>query len=352
VRHSKATAWRRVRLTCARDKSLMEYRSVADLNHRIIDWVHALPPDLDAVAGIPRSGMLAANLLALHLNLPLTDVEGLIARRVIHAGGRCNGTAVGQTLRKRARVLVVDDSCRSGGTIRKVRDRLRRARLPYRLHFGAVFATPAAVREGRIELYAEIVPAPRAFEWNIFHAAGMGRYCVELDGVLTQPQSASVAMGEVGDDGALRAAKPLILPRAEIGWVVSSRPNEHREAAKEWLRRHDVRYKELVMAPAGGPGAMGGDQRAEFLADIFVQAGATLFLTASARIALEMARISGRPVFGTDAREMLYPDDYPRQQRIDVRPLHRYEKALRSAARLPTRVIRRVWPTLPASATH
>jgi orotate phosphoribosyltransferase len=341
-----------VSLTCPPDEWEMEYRSVADLNHRIIDWIHALPPDLDAVVGIPRSGMLAANLLALHLNLPLTDVEGLIANRVMHAGGRCNGTAVGPTLRKRARVLVVDDSCRSGGTIRKVREQLRRARLPYRLHFGAVFATPAAVREGKIELYAEIVPAPRAFEWNIFHAAGMGRYCVELDGVLTQPQPASIAGGVVGGGEGLRAAEPLILPRAEIGWVVSSRSQEHREEAEKWLRRHDVRYRELVMAPAERNGAMGGDERAEFLADVFVQTGATLFLTASARIALEMARSAGRPVFGVDAREMLYPDDYPRQERIDVRPLHPMEKALRWAVRLPRRVIRRMGPSPPPSATY
>jgi orotate phosphoribosyltransferase len=330
----------------------MEYRSVADLNHRITDWIHTLPPDLDVVAGIPRSGMLAANLLALHLNLPLTDVEGLIAGRVMHAGVRYDGTTVGQTLIKRARVLVVDDSCRSGSTIRKVKEQLRRARLSYRLHFGAVFATPAAVREGRIELYAEIVPAPRAFEWNIFHAAGMGRYCVELDGVLARPHSASLASGVAGRHEALRDAEPLILPRAEIGWVVTSRSEEHREEAEEWLRRHDVRYRELVMGPAGRNPAMAGDERAEFLAEAYVRAGATMFLTASARIACEVARMSGRPVFGVDAREMLYPDDYPRQQRVEVRPLHPIEKALRWAVRLPRRVIRRMGAALPASATY
>lgn len=36
----------------------MEYRSIAELNDQVVDWIDALPRDLDLIVGIPRSGML------------------------------------------------------------------------------------------------------------------------------------------------------------------------------------------------------------------------------------------------------------------------------------------------------
>src|SRR5438309_128683 len=69
----------------------VEYRTVAQLDDAIVSWLGSLPRDVDIVAGIPRSGLLVANLLALHLNLPMTDVAGLIEGRVIQAGARFRG---------------------------------------------------------------------------------------------------------------------------------------------------------------------------------------------------------------------------------------------------------------------
>ena len=64
----------------------MEYRTVAQLDDAVVSWLADLPRDIDIVAGIPRSGLLVANLLALHLNLPKTDVAGLEEGRVIASG--------------------------------------------------------------------------------------------------------------------------------------------------------------------------------------------------------------------------------------------------------------------------
>ena len=64
----------------------MNYRSVADLNETLTSRLSVIPRDIDLVVGIPRSGMLAANLLALHLNLPVIDVEGFIEGRRLGCG--------------------------------------------------------------------------------------------------------------------------------------------------------------------------------------------------------------------------------------------------------------------------
>ena len=69
----------------------MNYRSVADLNRSIVSWLPSLPGDIELIVGVPRSGLLAANLLALHRNLPLTDIDGLLAGRIFESGDRLNG---------------------------------------------------------------------------------------------------------------------------------------------------------------------------------------------------------------------------------------------------------------------
>jgi hypothetical protein len=68
----------------------MNYRSIATLNRQIVNWLDQLPSDLDLIVGIPRSGLLVANLLALHQNLPLTDIDGFLAGKIFYNGPRGN----------------------------------------------------------------------------------------------------------------------------------------------------------------------------------------------------------------------------------------------------------------------
>ena len=53
----------------------MNYRSISDLNNVILQRLHILPRDFDLIVGVPRSGMMPANLLALYLNKPFTDIK-------------------------------------------------------------------------------------------------------------------------------------------------------------------------------------------------------------------------------------------------------------------------------------
>jgi len=59
----------------------MYYRSINDLNNIILQRLHILPKDFDLIVGVPRSGMLPANLLALYLNKPYTDLHSFICSR-------------------------------------------------------------------------------------------------------------------------------------------------------------------------------------------------------------------------------------------------------------------------------
>jgi orotate phosphoribosyltransferase len=66
----------------------MNFKSVADLNRDVREWMTSLPRDIDLVIGVPRSGMLVANLLALDFNLPLADLDGFLKGHIMAAGAR------------------------------------------------------------------------------------------------------------------------------------------------------------------------------------------------------------------------------------------------------------------------
>jgi len=67
---------------------MLEYRSVTDLNELIIQNLGRFDRDIDLIVGVPRSGMLPATLLALYLNLPLTDLYSYVNNRCISGGQR------------------------------------------------------------------------------------------------------------------------------------------------------------------------------------------------------------------------------------------------------------------------
>src|SRR4028119_1067470 len=66
----------------------MPYPGVDDLERAMHAVAVALPHDVDLVVGIPRSGLLAASMLALHLTVRLTDVAGLPRGRRARAPAR------------------------------------------------------------------------------------------------------------------------------------------------------------------------------------------------------------------------------------------------------------------------
>lgn len=66
----------------------MHFRSVADLNTDIHASLHLFPRDIDAVIGIPRSGMLPAAIIALALNVPMGDLHGFARGQLLGVGSK------------------------------------------------------------------------------------------------------------------------------------------------------------------------------------------------------------------------------------------------------------------------
>ena len=137
------------------------YRSVADLNSDITRWLASFPRDCELIVGVPRSGLLVANLLALHLNLPMTDLQGLVEGRLISAGKRL-GPLDPDFLSSPRRVIVIDDTVNSGRQLRRAKDAVRHQKLPHDIRYAAVYVTPE--HEAEVDLYCSRLPKGRVFE--------------------------------------------------------------------------------------------------------------------------------------------------------------------------------------------
>lgn len=286
----------------------MNYRSVATLNRDIVRWIEQLATKYDLIVGVPRSGLLVGNLLALHLNLPLTDVSGLIDGRYLAGGARCTSSD-GETLSipNSTRVLVVDDSVFSGRQLSLVRERLASVKLPYYINFGAVYVAPN--QESSVDEYYEVVEMPRLFEWNILNHDFLKRACVDIDGVLCRDPRE-----EENDDGDryrefLENVPARVVPKFRIHKLVTCRLERYRNLTEVWLQRNGIEYDELVMWDLPDKAArLAAGSHGLYKAKVFAESAATLFIESSLEQALEIERQTGKYVFCVETSELVRPE--------------------------------------------
>ncbi len=292
--------------TGSRMFQFMNFRGYADLELALQAIALRLPPSIDVVVGIPRSGLLAATMLALQLNVPVTDVSGFLEGRLLTTGRR--PTRRGRPGGSEApHAVVVDDSLYQGKALRRVKAEIEAVVPRAEIVYAVAFVTKAG-RE-MVDLYGEVVDMPRAFSWNILHhPTVLKRSCVDIDGVLCVDPAP-----EANDDGPeyrkfLASAQALFLPSAPVKYVVTSRLEKYRSETEHWLGEHGVEYERLVMLDLPDAATRQATQpHARHKADFYVRSGADLFVESDYRQAVEIASRSGRQVFAIDRREMIYP---------------------------------------------
>jgi orotate phosphoribosyltransferase len=267
--------------------------------------MESLPLDYDLIVGIPRSGMLVANLLALHMNLPISYVDGFLDGIIVVGGPRMK-TPTALDGDRKWNVFVVDDSVDSGGQISRVREKLMALSSIHRIQYGAVYAT----NQGRefVDTYYQRLEQPRFFEWNLFHHGLLSQMCMDIDGVLCRDPSP-----EENDDGPLytrflETVPPKIVPTKKIGWLVTCRLEKYRMLTEQWLRKQGIQYGHLVMMNyATKEERMAAASYATFKANIYQETKAMLFVESSLSQARDIVRLSGCPVWCAETRTMITP---------------------------------------------
>ena len=223
----------------------MYFKSLSDLTKDIHGWIPTIEGSYDCVVGIPRSGMLVANILALKMSLPLADLDGFLEGRMLGLGKRFEHIDAQDYLKECRKVLIVDDSISSGTALRIAKEKIAAVCPDHDLTFAAIYVTPAG-RE-LCDLYVEQIPNPRRFEWNILSSRAVKNYCFDLDGVLCLDPTK-----EQNDDGEryrefILSAKSLYVPADEIGAIVTSRLEKFRPETEQWLAQQGIKYGKLHM---------------------------------------------------------------------------------------------------------
>lgn len=279
----------------------MYYRNIANMNEVILRRLSILPRDFDLIVGVPRSGMLPANLIALYLSKPFTDIHSFRNGHIYKSGERGQFIDVKQF----KKILIVDDSIASGSAMTKAKDLVNEISTDFDISYCAVYVVPG--KEKLVDYYFEAVPLPRYFQWNILNHTDLAKACFDIDGVLcVDPQDNQNDDGLKYCDFLLNAA-PLYIPRSDIGTLVTSRLEKYRTETETWLANNHVKYQQLIMLDLPDMQArQKANNHAQHKANTYKSNEYKLFIESSLSQAIEINRITGKPVFCTENFEMIF----------------------------------------------
>ncbi len=217
----------------------LEYRDYIDLSRLIHRSDLSRFRDVDLIVGIPRSGMVPAYMIGLILDIPVMDIESFVSGVQPYVGNRIHGK-----VNSIKRVLVVDDSVKFGGQMKKAKDKLK-----YLTSIDVFYLSVFATSESKVfvDHWLEVIDQPRVFQWNLLNSWIYEYSCVDIDGVLCEDPSE-----EENDDGEkylyfLENAVPKYLPPCKVGVLVTSRLEKYRFQTEAWLEQNKVKYDYLEM---------------------------------------------------------------------------------------------------------
>lgn len=324
----------------------MNYRSLNDLSRLSTECAGKISNDIDLVVGIPRSGMLVASIIALKQNLPLTDLYSFLRNDDLKKGTtRTYKHAELVKPQDAKKILLVDDSISSAKSMFAAQEQVKAA------YEGSVVTMAVfAERNNRhlVDMHLELVEQPRVFEWNIMHHAFLTHACLDIDGVLCVDPTA-----DQNDDGPryrdfLACTRPLFIPSVKVAHLVTSRLEKYRADTEEWLQRNGVQYGTLHMLDL--PTA---EERRrlnihhKFKAEVYASQPLTrLFVESEERQAIEIMKLSGKPVYCIETNEMYVPGQIFNLKANTVRKGHRLKAKLFGKVKA---TLAKLWPVSSAT---
>lgn len=218
----------------------------ADFQEHIKILVGKIPPNVTAVAGVARSGLSAATMISMYLHLPMITIRQTM-QDIVQTG---NGWRLGGSKHvdpATERVVVIDDTCMTGNSIKHIRPLLDANFKNYLI--GTVYCNPTALVKP--DIFAVELGWPHLLEWNMFNSIISPTMAVDFDGVLCRDCDPWQDDDGPKYDEFIRTAVPLYTPRrSAIPLIVTARIEKYRRPTEEWLVRHGIRWNKLVMHPA------------------------------------------------------------------------------------------------------
>jgi orotate phosphoribosyltransferase len=208
----------------------------------LMEWVKTFPEHYDIIIAIPRSGLIFGGIVANKLGIPLTTPDMFLKNEYWSSKQWDNN----YTFKK---ALVFDDSItRVSGTMHGEMIKLKGGRSDVQYVRAAMFVTEET--KGYPELYCKVLPfCPHFFEWNLLHLKmGKRQYPpIDMDGVLCEECPAGVDADETKYIEWVQNAKPYLIPKWTIPYIISGRLEKYRPQTEKWLKDHNVKYDKLIL---------------------------------------------------------------------------------------------------------
>lgn len=275
--------------------------------HKLISQ---LPPNITSVAGVSRSGLYPATMIAMMLHVPLYVVR--------HHQGDVFSGGNGWRLKEGAQpedgtMLVVDDTTMTGNSLRRTQHILKDR--PGHKLYAAVYVNPKAIKKP--DLWAVDLPWPHLLQWNLFNSVLSDATALDFDGILCHDCPVNM-----DDDGPqyqkfLAETRPLhIFRKRSIPLIVTARLEKYRPETEKWLANWGMSANRLVMGPWANNRERAKSDVAAFKAEHFkkfmvtgrTSVGPRMFVESDARQAARIAELSGGLVVCPAAARCFHTD--------------------------------------------
>ena len=279
---------------------MIKYITLSDFCNTVRNNIHKLPHDVDAVLGVPRSGMIAASIVSEYLNIPLGDVNTFKDLSSTSGGDRLKLYPQNRT----NRILVIDDTTFSAKSMRETKEKLKNVE-GYEFIYTVVYLEGDA-GEKEIDLYLEDARHEDEgwnniclYEYNLFnhYPHVMTKIMWDLDGVFcvnpTQDSNEEEYVKYISN------ATPLFTPKVPLNMIVTYRCIKYQKQTQDWLEKNGIYYKALCMVNAQNyiERHSIAPSSAVYKAKIYsMYDSAELFIESEEDQAKEIARISHKPV--------------------------------------------------------
>lgn len=285
----------------------MIYTTYQDMATAIRKNLWKVPQDIDLIVGIPRSGMIAALMLAELMNKRCVDLDSFCEGRMMSTGGR--GRLIYDSGKPCRKVLVLDDTVFQGNAMRKARERLRPLAGSYDILYGCVYAEGVGAK-ALVHLWLEDNYHPMErwyfYEWNILHHYGKRTMYTmwDIDGLVCKEPPDERLTGVY--EAYLPDAVPMVIPTTTVGAFVTYRLEKYRDITEAWLQRQGICYDRLLMFDAPDYQARKAlCSPARYKAQHYAAATwACLFYESNHRQAEKIFQLTGKPVYCYDSGVM------------------------------------------------
>lgn len=250
----------------------------AELIVDAVKLAEQVPPEIDGVCGIPRSGMIPASVIAAHLHLPLyTYYKGQVKN--VGNGSRLDSIG-GRNL------LFVDDTTMIGNTLKKL-ESVKGLK-------ASVYVNPHSARKP--DLYTNELEPPHLLEWNLFNSGYCKNMAFDMDGVICHDQPRKLWGKQV--------ERPRYLPRRSPVTIITARLERDRLVTESWLKDHGVTVEKLVMFPGNEADRLKPRAISEYKAEAFKESGKDWYVESCSQQAREIAELTGAWVICTENGEV------------------------------------------------